>query len=816
MRTAAINTGKRFKNNILNILPVLRWIFYIFFVFLWFKDNIPPLRTLRLSYWIPLLPLLGILIFQGVVRLKQKKIGRLPRFSKISLILLLILLAGLAIRIPFLLNSYGLGNSDDAIMGLMGKHISEGKVPPICFYGQLYMGSLSAHFFALMFKLFGYSIFILKFSSVLFFLGFITVHFFFLREVFSDNFALVISFFCCLPIGQLIRVSFDATSAYPLVLLLGTALLYLSYQISYKKKDHLIPCLGFLMGLTFWTHQITISCILTCFIILLVKAKFSLKKYITLLFFVLVGGLPLLMQEIYEKFQILKFLRPRKVEYIIINANKLARTAKYTAALLSKEGSWLSYVLLLAVAMGFLYLVWSSFKKRTFLPSLIYSFYFILFYLLYLPSEFSNVGAVRYFYPLYICLPVLLLVTFLALKSRLKYLYSFGFVSLLFLFFNLKAVYPLYVDTRDYHRNLSRVVIAMQETGKRSWLGDYWTSYLITAISKEKIIVDCYNIERYLPYRLGYYNQNDKENFVFLRSPGSRERKRANYLIKLLRFCGVGFRMKVVGDCRLIYDIDSAVRPRLLSALGAFRRVLPSQVPELRLNRIQCSEGFLRCSFVNKNTADGSEFRLHVKIPGYSERSVRLPMSAQEVRVQIPFPLEESFIVSYYIDYAGFKISASAKQVTYTPPQGVFKRKESVTYLLGFGPETQFFGKRMKPCEKEAKLEIQNLPKEKLLLTFSLYSPFKFSQIYWYGQYTQEVQISISGGPSTAKVLKYGNNVVVLPVDGKSLKSKNELITLCFKYHFPFTFDADRKTSALLDNLKIEKVPLGRPAAPRY
>jgi len=71
-------------------------------------------------------------------------------------------------RLTYLLYPYGLINSNDVITLLMAKHISEGKSHPICFYGQLYIGSLGSHIIALFFTLFGYSVFLAKIITLFF------------------------------------------------------------------------------------------------------------------------------------------------------------------------------------------------------------------------------------------------------------------------------------------------------------------------------------------------------------------------------------------------------------------------------------------------------------------------------------------------------------------------------------------------------------------------------------------------------------------------------------------------------------------------
>jgi hypothetical protein len=232
-------------------IVLIQHFLYVCFVLLWFKDNFSALRKIEISYLFALFPLLLITLYRIFLKVRHTKIRIHLNFSKETALLLVILLLTIALRIPYPAYSSGIMNSDDAIMALMGKHISEGKTPPICFYGQRYMGSLSSHYYALFFRLFGYSILILKCATLLIFLAFMAVNFFFLKNVFSYPFAAIVTIFFSLPFPVLVRASLDNTSAFPLVFLLGTLVIYLSYLISFKGRKEWLPCLGFLMGMAF-------------------------------------------------------------------------------------------------------------------------------------------------------------------------------------------------------------------------------------------------------------------------------------------------------------------------------------------------------------------------------------------------------------------------------------------------------------------------------------------------------------------------------------------------------------------------------------
>ena len=785
---------------IFKVLNYLLLFLYVCLVFLWFKDNIHPLKKIGISYLLPLIFIIGILLFQLFLRIKYKRISIRFRFNKVFWAVFILILLALAFRIPSLVHGYGLMTSDDAIPALMAKHISEGKLPPIYYYGQLYMGSFSQHIFALMFVIFGYSIFLLKSTTLLFFLAFIVTQFIFMKEIFSFRFSLIVSLFYCLPIGHLIPVTFDNTGAFPLVLFLGSSILYISYLIYWKNNENLIPLLGFLMGISFWTHQITVCFISTSFVILLFKFKLRLKKYFSLFFFFLIGCLPLLMVEVYEKFLLLKFLIPGKIEFAIWE--KLKTTIRLTLSLVSLETHPSSIFFLVFILLGCLTLLYFSIRKRELLPQSMYCIFFIIFFMIYLFSGFSNIPVNRYLYPLYVCLPVLLVSPFLLIKSRKRYLLSFVLILLLLFPFNLKQNYLGFLKSREMHVFLNRVLASMKDTGKQYWRGDYWTAYLITALSKENIIVDSYTVNRYYPYTLLYYNESQSENYIFLRGPGHVERDRAERLIDLFDTLDIDYKDEKVGDVWLVYDVKYPVLRRVFSAS------VPLKIPNLVLSRISSSRGHLNLYFENKEIGEGLEYRIAVDIPGYSSVSRRFMLDEKEIHVRIPFPRKKSFKIRYYLEYERLKINSTIRELSYSPSDDELEgRRANIVYLSGVRPAVDIQGTRMRICEKVAKIEVNNILKGRAYkIQLYLYSPFEFFHPYWYGDNYQTVRIEINGSHLADKILQDGYNVVEIDGNSKSwLPEKGSIIiTLRFKYHLLFSFAPLWRTSALLEKVEMK------------
>ncbi|MFC2170044.1 hypothetical protein ACFLRM_05735 [Acidobacteriota bacterium] len=693
---------------------------------------------------------------------------------------------------PYLLSHFGLHTSDDAIPALMGKHISEGKLPPIYYYGQLYMGSVLGHFFALMILIFGYSNFLLKFSALLLFLAFVSIQFLLLKETFSLNFALVVSFFYCLPVGYLVDLSLESRWAYSLVFLLGSALLYLSYLINYKDRLNLIPWAGFLMGISFWAHQISVCFILTSLVFIALKIKIQLKRYFALVFFFFLGALPVLMAEIYHEFPLMKFLAPGKATDW--SWAKVTGTAKMVLSLMSLENRAYGYFALFFILFGFFTLLFFSIQKKKLMPYNIYTLFFLIFCLMYVFSGFSSRGLIRYLHPMYFCLPVLLLSGFLIIKSKIKYFFMGTLIVALFFFYNSKESVADYLRAKELHSHLIQVITSMKATGKRYWRGEYWTAYQLTSLSGEKIIVDSYTNNRYFPYNLMYENEAQEDNFVFLESSPPPK------FLDLLNSLKIGYKSEKIGGSWLIYDLKEPVPRRI------FLFPVPIQIPEIELTPIKIADGFLHVTYKKAKAIEGpGGFRIHFEIPGFSSLVKILPGAGENVTHTVPFPNQGAFGLISYLDFRGLKIPSTIQTIPVSlPSKELEQRKPNVVFLSGLGPEIEVKNEKLKVCEKEARLEINSKLEGKSKIRLHVFSPMEFSHPYWYGDYFQEVEISINDRLHSNWRLQYEKNVIDLEIESFDLKERSNILALKFKYHLFFSFAPGWKTAVLLGKVELE------------
>jgi 4-amino-4-deoxy-L-arabinose transferase-like glycosyltransferase len=86
-----------------------------------------------------------------------------------------IILCAVVFRLFLMAHNWPLTDSEEGTMGLEAMHIAFNRVHPIYFYGQNYMGVAEAYLGAIMFRLFGVSIFSLRLGMLLFFTTFLVL-----------------------------------------------------------------------------------------------------------------------------------------------------------------------------------------------------------------------------------------------------------------------------------------------------------------------------------------------------------------------------------------------------------------------------------------------------------------------------------------------------------------------------------------------------------------------------------------------------------------------------------------------------------------
>jgi len=785
--------GKTSSSKVCKLLQV---IFYLLFVFLWLKDNFPPLRKWRVS---PLFALAGFLAVTAVrigPRLKYFRIKPLARQAKEWRALALILLLAAAIHIPYLIHNYGLMDSDEAIPSLQGKHIAEGRLPPIYYYGALFQGSLPQFFQALLFKVFGYSALLTKIAAFLAFMAFLMVQFQLLKDIFSSAWAFSICLFYVPPFMYLIQASFDVGSHFPVVFFLGTVVLAWTYKIYYRNQDECLAPLGFVMGLSFWTHQISIVFITASGVYLLLRYKLRIRNYLKLALYFCIGVFPVIMSEVYWKFPLIRMLSGGGAG--VVSGSKIARFKKLGLTILSSGPAALDWIYLILILLGLGILLSFSIKKKKLLPSSLFAVYFLAFAAVYLLSQSSSQDILRYLYLLFTVLPVLFAAVFMLLKTKIRYAAAVLFFLLLFAWSNGKTSLAYYHTVKDRHAELRPVLTAMAETKEKYWQGHYWISYLINSISKENFIVASTTVERYPYYRLLYDSNAAHSNFIFLRdTPQAKDD--ASRLTSLLGRCGIEYKTKDIGLWLLVYDIPQFIYPKNLF-------FPPQEIPQIVLDKVTPAKTGLDLEFVHKGTAAGGGFRVDAEIPGYCSRFAPLPARpAEKFVVHMPLPPRERVKIRYAVNYQGLVIEPTRSEYEYLiPPAAAPLERDPVEYLTGLGPREKVSGKYRTVCAKEATLQINVPLRESAKIKLTFLAPMRFNNFWWHGVFVQEVEVYVNGQKAAQKTLPDGENILSIDCRFPPFQKGQNIIGLKFKYALALTLQDHWRTAALLEDVRIE------------
>jgi hypothetical protein len=185
------------------------------------------------------------------------------------LALLLLMLAAIY-RLILLARGWPALDSDEAVIGLMARHILHGERPTF-FWGQNYMGPFEAYVAAVLFALFGSSTFVLGLSALLLTLGFLATVYWIGRAAYSPTVGLLALAWLVIspPIFTLRQLA--PIGGYQEVLLLGGLILLgvwsrlrLPYarptsRASWLRCIAFYAALGLLAGLGFWSDLLIAS-----------------------------------------------------------------------------------------------------------------------------------------------------------------------------------------------------------------------------------------------------------------------------------------------------------------------------------------------------------------------------------------------------------------------------------------------------------------------------------------------------------------------------------------------------------------------------
>jgi len=276
--------------------------------------------------------------------------------------------------------------------------------------------------------------------------------------------------------------------------------------------------------------------------------------------------------------------------------------------------------------------------------------------------------------------------------------------------------------------------------------------------------------------------------------------EKKDYLMALLDKLQI--KAKVIQDEKftLIYKSEVPLLP------VAMRSPIPTSIPELTQTELYCERGFLYLGFNVNRLPQEMGFGVFAEIPGYSKVNRGLALKQLNPRIRIPFPNESSFKVNYGLIYRGIKLPASIKSIVYCPkPSEFFQAKKKIVFLSGMGSKVQAFEKELRLCEKIVRLQINQVPRTANKIHIALFSPFNFSDPFWYGRYNQNVRVEIDSKFAIEQNLLFGENVLEIDLSPFRPNKRSYIIELKFKFHAPVYKHSRWCTAAYLDYAKLEK-----------
>jgi 4-amino-4-deoxy-L-arabinose transferase-like glycosyltransferase len=489
-------------------------------------------------------------------------------------------------------------NADEAIVGLMARHILRGQWP-IFFYGQAYMGSLDAVLVALAFALFGEGVLAIRLVQVALYLGTILTTGLLARRIFgSHQIAIGAALLVAIPSVNATLYTTVSLGGYGEALLIGNLLLLISLGIV-ENPEPLWPYLlfGLLGGLGVWAFGLVLVYLLPAGALLVGvawregTAKARLARLLLLLTGLLVGALPILLWAISKGGEAVvselfgaaiagvssgsgaSLLWQRLVNLILFGSTVVTGLrppwdVRWLALPLAPLalGFWLA-------ALAYAFLVLRRRNKGRTGRWLLMAVVAVLL-LGYLVTPFGVDPSGRYFLPLIVPMAILgAEMLFSALQKRWLAWFVLGVVLLFNLWGTMQCALrnPPGITTqfdavaRIDHAYDGELIDFLEEHGERRGYTNYWVAYPLAFQSQEQLIF----VPR-LPYHLDMrYTPRDDRYAPYDEAVASSERVAyitSNHplldakLREAFAQAGVQWREEAIGDYHVFFALSLPIR----------------------------------------------------------------------------------------------------------------------------------------------------------------------------------------------------------------------------------------------------------------
>jgi 4-amino-4-deoxy-L-arabinose transferase-like glycosyltransferase len=205
---------------------------------------------------------------------------------------------GLGFRLAIIASPLGEIDGDEAVVGLMARHIAFTGERPVFYYGQPYLGSLEAFSAAPLFRVFDSSTQVLKLVPAAYSLGFLALSALLAKRLFGAWPALATAAYLSLPPSMWAVWSTKARGGYAELLFLGEAVLLVTLALAEVNSRRLALLWGLLAGLAFWTHLLAVVYLGPALVYLALRKKHAGSEIALAGVGALLGMLPLLFHNV--------------------------------------------------------------------------------------------------------------------------------------------------------------------------------------------------------------------------------------------------------------------------------------------------------------------------------------------------------------------------------------------------------------------------------------------------------------------------------------------------------------------------------------
>jgi hypothetical protein len=161
--------------------------------------------------------------------------------------------------------------ADEGVVGLMGKHIAEGRALPVFFYGQHYLGALEAYAAAAMFTLVEPGLVSLRAVTFLFSLGVLAVVYRFAYVAYSVSAARWATALVAVAPLYFLQWNLKARGGFVehLFLIVVVMILFWRFYLEHDRRRTVSFALGFATGVALWVNQLALAYVLVMGLLLI-------------------------------------------------------------------------------------------------------------------------------------------------------------------------------------------------------------------------------------------------------------------------------------------------------------------------------------------------------------------------------------------------------------------------------------------------------------------------------------------------------------------------------------------------------------------